>query len=45
MLSKIKEVADRYTEVERLLSLPDAVSDIDDYKKLNKEYALLKPIA
>ncbi|MBR6677001.1 MAG: peptide chain release factor 1 [Clostridia bacterium] len=44
MLNKLKEVNEKYRETERLLSLPETVSDNALYKKLMKEYKDLTPV-
>ncbi len=44
MLSKLKEVKERYLEIERQLSLPETVSDNALYKKLMKDYKDLTPV-
>lgn len=38
MLEKLKAIKDRWDEVERELSSPDAVSDMKRFAQLNKEY-------
>ncbi|MBE6586868.1 MAG: peptide chain release factor 1 [Ruminococcaceae bacterium] len=44
MLNKLKEVKERYLEIERLISLPETVSDNNLYKKLMKDYKDLTPV-
>ncbi len=44
MLNKLKEVKERYLEIERLISLPETISDNDLYKKLMKDYKDLTPV-
>lgn len=44
MLEKLEKANDRFREVERLLSAPDAVSDAARYRDLSKEYSTLSPI-
>ena len=44
MLNKLREVKERYLETERLISLPETVSDNNLYKKLMKEYKDLTPV-
>ncbi len=44
MLDKLEKASDRFREVERLLSAPDAVSDAARYRDLSKEYSMLSPI-
>ena len=44
MLDKLKAINDRFQEVERLISSPDAMNDMKLYVKLNKEYKELGPI-
>ena len=44
MLDKLKAINDRFEEVERLISSPDAMNDMKLYVKLNKEYKELGPI-
>ena len=44
MLDKLKAIKDRFQEVERLISAPDAMSDMKLYVQLNKEYKDLGPI-
>ena len=38
MLEKLKEIKERFLEVEKLLSLPESTSDMEQYKRLSKEY-------
>ena len=38
MLEKLKEIKERFLEVEKLLSLPESTSDMGQYKRLGKEY-------
>jgi len=44
MLDKLEAIKDRFQEVERLISSPDAMSDMKLYVQLNKEYKDLGPI-
>jgi len=44
MLEKLKAISERYLEVERLISSPDAMNDMKTYVRLNKEYKDLGPI-
>ena len=44
MLDKLEAIEERYIEIERQLSLPDALSDIKKFAKLNKEYKELTKI-
>ena len=44
MLDKLKSINDRFQEVERLISSPDAMNDMKLYVLLNKEYKELGPI-
>ena len=44
MLDKLKAIYDRYTEVEKLISSPDAMNDMKLYVQLNREYKDLTPI-
>ena len=44
MLDKLKAINDRYLEVEKLISSPDAMSDMKLYVQLNREYKDLTPI-
>ncbi|MBQ2729524.1 MAG: peptide chain release factor 1 [Clostridia bacterium] len=44
MLNKLREVKERYLEIERLISLPETVSDNGLYKKLMKDYKDLTPV-
>jgi len=44
MLNKLKEVKERYLEIERQISLPETVSDNNLYKKLMKDYKDLTPV-
>ncbi len=44
MLEKLKGAEIRYNEIETALSLPDAYSDMDLYKRLTRERKLLMPI-
>ena len=43
ILPKLKKVVDRHTELENLLGQPDATNDMEQFTKLNKEYAEVKP--
>jgi peptide chain release factor 1 len=43
ILPKLEKVVDRHRELERLLGLPEAINDMDQFTKLNKEYAEIKP--
>lgn len=45
MLEKLSDIAKRYDEIAALLSLPETVSDQEQYKKLMKEYKNLTPVA
>src|SRR5690606_41012527 len=38
MLEKLKAIKDRWEEVERELSSPEAINDMKRFAKLNKEY-------
>src|SRR3546814_12700493 len=38
MLEKLKAIKDRWDEVERELSSPEAINDMKRYAQLNKEY-------
>ena len=44
MLDKLKAIYDRYLEVEKLISSPDAMNDMKLYVQLNREYKDLIPI-
>ena len=44
MLDKLSEIHDRYLEVEKLISSPDAMSDMKSYIQFSKEYKDLEPI-
>ena len=44
MLDKLKAIYNRYMEVEKLISSPDAMSDMKLYVQLNREYKDLTPI-
>ncbi len=44
MLNKLREVKERYCEIERLISLPETISDNNLYKKLMKDYKDLTPV-
>ena len=44
MIEKLKEIKERYLEVESLLSLPGSTSDMALYKKYGKEYKALGKI-
>ena len=44
MLSKLKQIYERYLEVEGLLSSSDIMNDMKRYVQLNKEYKDLSPI-
>ena len=44
MLDKLTAIHDRYLEVERLISSPDAMNDMKMYVQLSKEYKDLEPI-
>ena len=44
MLDKLKAIHDRYLEVEKLISSPDAMSNMTLYVRLSKEYKELEPI-
>ena len=44
MLDKLKAINDRFEDVEKLISSPDAMNDMKLYVKLNKEYKELGPI-
>tara|TARA_B100000700_G_scaffold278904_1_gene327410 strand:- start:42 stop:1118 length:1077 start_codon:yes stop_codon:yes gene_type:complete len=44
MLDKLKSIRDRYLEVERLISSPDAMNDMKIYVQLTREYKDLTPI-
>jgi peptide chain release factor 1 len=44
MLDKLSEIHDRYLEVEKLISSPDAMNDMKSYIQLSKEYKDLEPI-
>jgi peptide chain release factor 1 len=44
MLDKLSAINDRYKEVEKLISSPDAMNDMKLYVQLSKEYKDLEPI-
>jgi len=44
MLDKLGAINDRYKEVEKLISSPDAMNDMKLYVQLSKEYKDLEPI-
>ena len=44
MLDKLEAIEERYIEIERQLSEPDALSDIKKFAKLNKEYKELTKV-
>ena len=44
MLDKLKAIYNRYMEVEKLISSPDAMNDMKLYVQLNREYKDLTPI-
>jgi peptide chain release factor 1 len=44
MLDKLSAINDRYNEVERLISSPDAMNDMKVFIQLSKEYKDLDPI-
>ena len=44
ILNKLSEVADRFKEIEDLLSQPDITKDQSKYISLNKEYSELSPV-
>ena len=44
MLDKLKAIYDRYMEVEKLISSPEAMNDMKLYVQLNREYKDLTPI-
>tara|TARA_B110001454_G_C12719860_1_gene434245 strand:- start:1940 stop:3031 length:1092 start_codon:yes stop_codon:yes gene_type:complete len=44
ILSKLSEIASRYTEIEDLLSQPDVTNDQVNYIKISKEYSDLAPV-
>ncbi|MFT4903089.1 MAG: peptide chain release factor 1, partial [Thalassomonas sp.] len=44
MLDKLSAINDRYIEVEKLISSPDAMSDMKVFIQLSKEYKDLEPI-
>ena len=44
MLDKLSAINDRYNEVERLISSPEAMSDMKTFVQLSKEYKDLEPI-
>ncbi len=45
MFSKLDAVAARYEELGRLLSAPDALSDLERWRRLSRERAELQPVA
>ena len=44
MIDKTKKIAQRYEELGTLISAPEALSDMDEWKKLVKEHSALQPI-
>ena len=44
MLDKLTAINDRYLEVEKLISSPEAMNDMKLYVQLSKEYKDLEPI-
>ncbi|MEE2931124.1 MAG: peptide chain release factor 1 [Bacteroidota bacterium] len=44
MLDKLEAIHERYLEVEKIISSPDAMKDMKNYVLLTKEYKDLKPI-
>ena len=44
MLTKLAQIEKRYIEIEKALSDPDVMSDMEGYKKYMKEYKNLAPI-
>lgn len=44
MLDKLKEINNRYLEIQKEMSQPEVVSDMKRYVKLNKDYKDLQPI-
>ncbi len=44
LLSKYDQIKDKYLYLEEQLSNPDIVSDLDNFKKVNKEYKEIKDI-
>lgn len=44
MTEKLKEVEQKYLEIEKKLEDPSVISDVEQYKKLSKEYKNLTPL-
>lgn len=44
MINKLKEVKERYKDIEASLALPEVLSDNERYKKLMREYKELTPL-
>ncbi|MGM9635211.1 MAG: peptide chain release factor 1 [Candidatus Avispirillum sp.] len=44
MINKLKEVKERYKDIETSLALPETLSDNERYKKLMREYKELTPL-
>ena len=44
VLSKLQTLSDRLEEVTALLGSPEAVADMDNYRRLNQEHAELTPV-
>lgn len=44
MINKLKEVKERYKDIEASLALPETLSDNERYKKLMREYKELTPL-
>jgi peptide chain release factor 1 len=44
MIDKLQSIKEKYLHLEELLSDPGTISDMERYKKVNKEYKSLKPL-
>ena len=44
MLDKLSAINERYLEVEKIISSPEAMNDMQTYVRLSKEYKDLEPI-
>ena len=44
MTEKLKEVEQKYLDLEKKLEDPSVISDVEQYKKISKEYKSLTPL-
>lgn len=44
ILAKLEGIVSRFEEVGKLITLPEIISDMNKYVKLNKEYSQLEPV-